>query len=117
MDDLDCTNSAQELLQAVRLLAAAFPRASWTENSEAVYVMAMAEEGVTPAAARGAVRRLIRESYELPPVAAILRAARENAAESIMHDWRCPLCGSEKVAGIIGGPGVCFECVWEGTLP
>lgn len=78
--------------------------------------MALAEEGVTPAAARGSVRLLIRESDNLPTVAAVLRAARAVASEQIIHDWRCPLCGSEKVAGIIGGPGVCFDCVWEGTL-
>lgn len=114
--DIDRTNSTQELLQAIRLLAAAFPRASWRADSEAVYVMALAEEGVTPDAARSGVRKLIRESMELPPVAAVLRSCREVAAEQLIHDWRCPLCGSEKVAGIVGGPGVCFDCVWEGTM-
>ena len=78
--------------------------------------MALAEEGVSPRAARGAVRKLIRESTELPPVALVLRACREVACQEVIHDWRCPLCGSEKVAGIIGGPGVCFDCVWEGTM-
>jgi hypothetical protein len=78
--------------------------------------MALAEEGIMPEVARSAIRLLIREADELPTVASLLRTCRRVHAEQTVFDWRCPLCGSEKVAGIVGGPAVCFDCVWEGTL-
>lgn len=78
--------------------------------------MALAEEGITPTTARAAVRKLVRESDELPTVALLLRTARIVAADEKVRDWRCPLCDSDKVAGVVGGPCVCFDCVWEGTL-
>lgn len=116
MEDQHYPSLAQELLQAVRLLGAAFPRASWSDDTEAVYVMAMAQEGVTPSQARAAVRKLICESYELPPVAALLATVRSMVTRDALADWRCPKCGSDKVAGMIGGPAVCFDCGWEGVL-
>ena len=98
------------------MLAAAFPRASWRAESEAVYVMALAQAGVTAAVARKAIARLITEEMELPPVALLLRRCREVSCERELSAWRCPECGSRLVAGTLGGPGVCFDCTWEGTL-
>jgi hypothetical protein len=98
------------------MLAAAFPRASWRQDSEAVYVMALMQERVSPGVARSAIAQLIREEMELPPVALMLKRCRETNAREAQRDWRCPECGSHLVAGSIGGPGVCFDCVWEGTF-
>jgi len=100
----------------VRMLAAAFPRASWRQESEAVYVMSLAADRISPVVARAAVARLVREEMELPPVALLLRRCREEAAASSLYDWRCPQCGSLRTAGSIGGPGVCFGCDTEFTF-
>lgn len=113
---LPATPDPRELLQAVRMLAAAFPRASWTQASEAVYVMALTQEGVPASVARRAVAGLIAEEMQLPPVALVLRRCRETACGEEFYDWRCPDCGSELVAGRIGGAGLCFDCDWEGTF-
>jgi predicted RNA-binding Zn-ribbon protein involved in translation (DUF1610 family) len=78
--------------------------------------MALAEDGVTPTAARGAVRQLIRESEELPTVALLLRTCRSVAFKESSREWKCPNCGSDKVAGIVSGPAVCFDCEWQGVL-
>jgi len=78
--------------------------------------MVLADEGHDPVVVRAAVRNLMRESDELPTAHALLVACRIAAAEESVRDMRCPLCGSEKVAGRVGGPAVCFDCVWEGTL-
>lgn len=99
----------------MRLLAAAFPRQSWRAESEAVYVMALTQERVPATVARRAIADLISEEMELPPVALVLRRCRETSAGEFF-DWRCPECGSELVAGMIGGPGCCFECDWEGMF-
>ncbi len=100
----------------MRLLGAAFPRASWSDDTEAVYVMAMAQVGVTPRQARAAVRKLICESHELPTVAAVLGTVRSMVAGELLAEWRCPECGSDKVAGVIDGPATCFDCDWDGVL-
>ena len=110
------TPDPRELLAAVRMLAAAFPRQSWKADSEAVYVMALTQERVPGTVARRAVAQLITEEMELPPVALVLRRCRETAFGEEFFDWHCPECRSEKVAGTIGGPGLCFDCDWEGTL-
>jgi len=106
----------RQLVQAVKMLAAAFPRAAWKVDSDAVYAMALAGEGISPAVARAAIRKLITEQMELPPVALVLRACREVEAEHLIKDWACPVCGSAMVSGIIDGPAVCFDCDWHGTL-
>ena len=78
--------------------------------------MALASEHVTAQVARRAIAGLIATEMELPPVALVLRACRETAIGAEFYDWRCPACGSDKVAGTAGGPGVCFDCDWEGVL-
>ena len=98
------------------MLAAAFPRASWRQESEAVYVMALAQQQVTATVARRAIADLITNEMELPPVALVLARCREAAASDDFYDWRCPSCGSTLVAGSIGGPGICFDCTWEGRF-
>ena len=100
----------RELLSAVRLLAAAFPRQSWKTESEAVYTMALASENVAPEVARRAVSELVKEELELPPIALVLRKCRVVAATEDFHDWGCPSCGSLRTAGYIGGPCMCFDC-------
>lgn len=97
------------------MLAAAFPRASWRTESEAVYTMALTAEGVPASVARAAIAELIREEMELPPVALLLRRCR--LIDVIEHDWQCPECGSHLICGTAGGPGICGDCEWEGTLP
>lgn len=106
----------RELLAAVRMLGAAFPRASWKADTEAVYVMALSKERIPGVVARRAVADLITTEMELPPVALVLRRCAETACGEEFYDWRCPECGSERVAGTVGGPGLCFDCDWEGTL-
>lgn len=98
------------------MLAAAFPRASWRTQTDAVYVSALIHEGVPAAVARQAVARLVSEEMELPPIALLLQRCREVASGDEFYDWRCPECGSRMVAGTLGGPGICFDCDWEGTL-
>lgn len=98
------------------MLAAAFPRASWKTDSEAVYVMALTQARIPADVAQRAVATLITEEMMLPPVALVLRRCRETQAGRDFFDWACPACGSDKVAGIVGGPGLCFDCDWEGML-
>jgi hypothetical protein len=99
------------------MLAAAFPRASWRMESDAVYVGALVNEGVPAVVARKAVGRLVAEEMELPPVALLLRTCREVGAGEDFYEWRCPVCQSTNVAGTVGGPGICFDCEWSGRLP
>lgn len=99
------------------MLAAAWPRASWKADSEAVYVMALTQERVPAVVARKSIASLITTEMELPPVALVIRRCREVASGEEFYDWRCPECGSEKVAGTIGGAGLCFDCEWEGVFP
>ena len=108
----------RDLLAAVRMLAAAFPRASWKSDSEAVYVMALTQAHIPADVARRAIATLITEEMQLPPVALVLRRCRETQAGHEFFDWRCPVCGSDKVAGIVDGPGFCgdCDCDWSGTL-
>lgn len=106
----------RELLDAVKMIGSAFPRSSWGRSSEAVYVMALMDEGVTPAVVRQAVRTIIREEDELPTPARVIRRCHEVASGDAFHDWHCPDCSSIRVVGTIGGPGWCPDCDWEGTL-
>lgn len=92
------------------MLAAAWPRGSWGRESEAVYVAALAHAGVSLVTALAAVSRLIREEDYLPPVALLLRRCAEESTSGNLYDWRCPLCGSTRTAGVAGGPGMCFDC-------
>lgn len=98
------------------MLAAAFPRASWRNESDAVYVSALVNEGVPAVVVRQAVNRLVSEEMELPPVALLLKRCREVAAQEDFYEWRCPVCMSTNVAGTMGGPGICFDCDWSGRF-
>ncbi len=98
------------------MIAAAFPRAAWRTESEAIYTMALAQAGVSADVAKRAAAALICEELELPPVALVLRRCREISAGVAIASFRCPKCGSERVAGTIGGPGVCFDCDWTGVF-
>jgi hypothetical protein len=106
----------RDLLQSVRMLAAAFPRQSWRNESDAVYVSALVNEGVPAVVARAAVSRLVAEEMELPPVALLLKVCREVSADDTFYEWRCPVCLSTNVAGTMGGPGICFDCDWSGRF-
>ena len=106
----------RELLATVRMLGAAFPRQSWKTETEAVYVMALTQEGVPAAVARQAIAGLITTEMELPPVALVLKHCRETASGEEFYDWRCPECGSRRVSGTIDGPGLCHDCDWEGRF-
>ena len=108
------TNDLTELVQAVRLLAAAFPRAAWRAESEAVYAMALARYGVTPAVARAAISELIREQYDLPPVAQVLAYCHAASLRGVA-DVHCPECDSALVA-VDAGRGLCFDCDWQGEI-
>ena len=116
--DIESLNAVdpRELLSAVKMLGAAFPRQSWTPATEAVYVMALTQERVPGAVARKAVADLVSKEMELPPVALVIRRCRETASGDEFYDWHCPECGSERVAGTIGGPGLCFDCDWQGVF-
>lgn len=79
--------------------------------------MALTQEAVPAVVARKAIAALIITEMELPPVALVLRRCRETASGEEFYDWKCPECGSDKVAGRVGGPGLCFDCEWEGRFP
>ena len=82
-----------------------------------MYVGALVNEGAPAVVVRKAVAKLVSEEMELPPVALLLRRCREAASGEEFYEWRCPVCQSINVAGIVGGPGICFDCEWSGTLP
>lgn len=69
------------------MLAAAFPRSSWTQASEAVYVMALADEGVDVDTARQAVRKLVREVDELPTIHRVLMTCRAVSDEAAGEEY------------------------------
>lgn len=77
--------------------------------------MALTQECIPATVARQAIAGLVREEMELPPVALVLKACREARYGDTFYDWRCPECGSDKVAGSVGGVAVCFDCdhEWE----
>lgn len=81
-----------------------------------MYVMALAQAGVSADVAKRAIARLVAEELELPPVALVIRRCREISAGERLAALRCPECASELVAGTIGGPAVCFDCDWSGVL-
>lgn len=103
-------------MQQVRLLAAAFPRSSWRDESDAAYTLALTTAGVNAPSVGAAIASLIHEESELPTVALILRRCRELSAQRQQATWYCPECRSTRIAGTVGGTGVCFDCDWEGTL-
>lgn len=80
--DIESRDALSELLSTVRMLAAAFPLSSWNQASEAVYVMALADEDVTPDEARTAVRRLIRGVDKMPTVHLLLTYCRDARHEA-----------------------------------
>jgi hypothetical protein len=98
------------------MIGSAYPRNAWGKPTEAVYVMALMDEGIPPVVVRQAVRYIIREEDELPTPARLIRRCHEVAGQE-MHDWHCPECSSVRVIGTIGGPGWCPDCDWEGMLP
>ena len=108
------TTDLTELVQAVRLLAAAFPRAAWRAESEAVYAMALAQEGIAPTTARAAIAELISEEFLLPPVAQVLAHCRAAGCAGI-NEVVCPHCGSTLIA-VDRGCGLCFDCDWQGAV-
>jgi len=86
-------DEATRMLQAVRMLAAAFPRSAWRAQSDAAYTMALLSAGLTADEVNVAVRDLIRTRTELPTVADIITLGggdadegdHERAALSIMR--------------------------------
>ena len=110
------TDSMRDLLKVVRYLSAAFPRSAWKSDSDAVYAMTLASEHIPSDVAFSAVTELVKECDELPAASVVLRKCRELNASQAIRDWACPVCASRLVAGTVGGPGVCFDCDWEGVL-
>jgi hypothetical protein len=102
----------ERILKAVKLLAAAFPRAAWRQESDAAYSMALIDSGATPEEVNAAVRTLIRTEEQLPSVATILDAIADYRRDHVQQTWRCPACGSDKVAVIDSTPVLCFDCDW-----
>jgi hypothetical protein len=96
------------------MLAAAFPRAAWRTESEAVYAMSLASEGIMPPLARAAIAELIRDEEQLPAVAQLLRRCRAMEREPL-NDLCCPSCGSHNVAADAGA-ALCFDCDHEWRL-
>ena len=94
------------------MLAAAFPRAAWKSESEAVYAMSLAAEGIEPAVARAAIAALVREEEHLPAIATILARCRSITADEVLADLICPACGSHVVAADHGA-ALCFDCDHE----
>jgi hypothetical protein len=103
----------QRILKAVKLLAAAFPRAAWRPESDAAYSMALIDSGATPEEVNAAVRTLIRTEEQLPSVATILDAIAGHRRDDVQQAWRCPSCGSDKVAVLDSTPVLCFDCDWQ----
>jgi hypothetical protein len=98
------------------MLAAAFPRAAWGHESEAIYAMSLAAAGIHPAVARAAVAGLVREEEHLPTIATVLNRCYAIAAGEVLDDLSCPGCGSHIVAADRGAC-LCFDCDHEWRLP
>jgi len=106
-------DEATRILQAVRMLAAAFPRAAWRAQSDAAYTMALLSSSLSADEVNVAVRDLIRTSTELPTVADIITMVKEMRMKATMNALRCPSCGSALVAAVGGRVVLCFDCDWE----
>ena len=106
-------DEATRMLQAVRMLAAAFPRSAWRAQSDAAYTMALLSSSLSADEVNVAVRDLIRTSTELPTVADIITMVKEMRMKATMNALRCPSCGSALVAAVGGRVVLCFDCDWE----
>jgi len=107
------SSDAERILKAVRLLAAAFPRAAWRDESEAAYTMALMDAGATPEEVNAAVRYAIQNEEQLPAVATLLQFGKTLRREELVKSWRCPKCGADNVAVDRGTIALCFECDWQ----
>ena len=109
------TSEARRILKTVRFLAAAFPRAAWRDESDAVYAMALMDAGVAPDVLARAIRRVVKQSQYLPTVAELLKVCAAVKLEEDAASWRCPRCGSDKVTVFAGVVNWCAECDWEAS--
>ena len=100
-------------MKLVRHLAAAFPRASWRQDSDAAYAMALMNAGVTSDELGPAVADLVAEADNLPTVAEILAAVRRRRRADTVEALRCPACGSALIAVSESRVILCFDCDWE----
>lgn len=94
-------------------MAAAFPRAAWRTESDAAYTIALVDSGATPEEVNAAVRTLISTEKQLPCPATILETIATQRHREAREAWRCPSCGSDKVAVIDSSPVLCFDCDWQ----
>lgn len=97
----------------MRLLAAAFPRAAWKAESDAAYTIALVDAGVSADEVSAAVRQLVRTEEQLPTIATIIEAVRQMRHDERAAAWRCPACGSDKVAVTDATVRLCFDCDWQ----
>jgi hypothetical protein len=104
----------RELLKAVKMLAAAFPRAAWRDESEAMYAMALAGCGVTAATARAAIKDLVLEEEQLPSIAKVLQRCR-TVQSGTLDEVACSSCGSHLWVAD-AGLAVCCDCDHEWRL-
>jgi ribosomal protein S27AE len=108
-------SDAQLILESVRMLAAAFPRAAWRTKSDAVYTMALCDAGLAPDIVAAAVRKVILEHTELPSIAALIGVCRAVRADEAARAWRCPACGSGAIVVAREEPVWCGSCDWTAT--
>lgn len=106
-------DAATRILQTVKMLAAAFPRAAWRAESDAAYTMGLMSAGVAPDEASMAVRNLVHEFTQLPTVADVLDEVQRLRSQATVAAFRCPACRSDLVAAIDGRVVLCFDCDWE----
>lgn len=95
------------------MLAAAFPRSAWRAESDAAYTMGLMSAGIAPDEASVAVRNLVHESTDLPTVADIIIEVRRLRTEATVAAFRCPSCGSDRIAAAQGVVLLCWDCDWE----
>lgn len=98
------------------MLAAAFPRLSWSDENEAIYAMSLAAAGIDPVVARAAVAELVREEQYLPTIATVLNRCYTLRANETLASVSCPSCGSYLVA-YERGSCLCFDCDHEWVTP
>lgn len=123
------------------MLAAAFPRASWRAESEAVYVMALTQARIPTDVAQRAIATLITDEAMLPPVAHVLSRCREiqdgrasteptqtlfdlygSNRDDWAHCWRCDMAITLEERSTVPryreGYGLYhFRCPKPGTAP